>query len=99
MEKTNRWTKLEEKVLKKAVSDNPGNLSQAFMAASFILDRSPKACSMHWYYTPKKEKQSVVFATISKDKCATNRKNTVTKKPKNKREHKTLWSRLLNIFK
>lgn len=94
-----RWTKIEENVLRKAVADNHGNLTVAFMAASYIVERTPKACNQHWYYMTKKDPKKVTFGTVSKTKYSVNRKNTVSRLPKNSKEHASLWKKLLSIFK
>jgi hypothetical protein len=43
------WTAQEEQVIMAAVKDCPEKLTTAFVAASFMIDRTPAACRTRYY--------------------------------------------------
>lgn len=86
MSKKVTWLRSEEEILLKAVSDSKDNLNEAFMAASHMLNRSPKACQNRWYkHLRRKYKDSISFMCVAINETKATHCSTY-KKP-----HKGLW--------
>lgn len=96
MAKGVKWTDEENKILVQAIAANPHNLSDAIKEASKNLNRTTKACSIHWYsvLSPKNNptKVGISFVSVGSNSVYKNRKNSgiAISKP----EKSTLWSRI-----
>jgi hypothetical protein len=96
MSKNKRWSKDEDAVLFRAVAEQPNNLQKAFLAVSRTTGRTVSATRQHWYDVLCKnpDKANVAFVTVSKKKKVVNGKNKPATPVK-----KSLWSKILNLFK
>lgn len=96
MNKNKRWSKDEDLVLFRAVSDQPNNLRKAFIAVSLETGRTVAGVRQHWYDVLCKNpsKSNTAFITVSKGKKVVNGKNKPATPVK-----KSLWSKILNLFK
>lgn len=57
------WTSQEEQVILAAVKDCPEKLTTAFVAASFMIDRTPAACRNRYYKKLKSKTQKQNWKT------------------------------------
>lgn len=96
MNKNKRWSKDEDAVLFRAVAEQPNNLCKAFIAVSQQTGRTVSATRQHWYDVLCKnpKKSNTAFVTVSKGKKIVNGKNKPATPVK-----KSLWSKILNLFK
>lgn len=62
MKQVRFYTKEEDAVILKCVSENSGNLTQAFKKASEMIDRTPAAIQFRWREHLKK--REVAFLTV-----------------------------------
>lgn len=62
MKQVRFYTKEEDAVILKCVSENSGNLTQAFRKASELIDRTPAAIQFRWREHLKK--REVAFLTV-----------------------------------
>lgn len=62
MKQVRFYTKEEDAVILQCVSENSGNLTQAFKKASELIDRTPAAIQFRWREHLKK--QEVAFLTV-----------------------------------
>lgn len=68
-----KWSKEEDKILKKEVGKHPTNLAEAFVAASEKLSRTPASCHRRWYSKVSKE-QGKCFILLGNKSYSSNRK-------------------------
>lgn len=100
MRQYNKWTAEEDEILLKAISDSSDHLQQAFLAASYLVAHTPKACQNRWYthlrHTNKGTK-TFVCMTVSKGKP--NNLPVQKTKPHTIMWHiKYLWNCVLSLF-
>lgn len=77
-----RYSSQDLLLIKKLVSENPGNLTKAFNNAALELGRTPKAISLQWYFTLSKT--NTAFIIYTKESHTINKKNTSHSTPNNK---------------
>lgn len=99
MNKNKKWSKNEERVVFRAVAEQPNNLQKAFLAASKKINRSPKAISLRWYYVLSKDpkKSSCTFVTYGKKALLKNRKISVGKENVITKEA-SLWYKIYKLL-
>lgn len=101
MSRGRKWTKEDEEILVQAIKANPYNITDACRSVSYQLDRSIRACYMHWYLvlSPKHNtaKTGVSFIAVTTNSCYINRKNSGN--AKDKPLHFTLLKRIKRFFK
>lgn len=80
MNKHKRWTKEEEDILVKAISNNPHNIRKACKEIATKLNRTEGACLYHWYVilspSSNPTKIGVSFISIGNKSIYKNRKNS-----------------------
>lgn len=89
-----KYTKEEDNLIIKAISENPNNINQAIKSLSIKLGRSEGALTIRWYKTLSKKPSSKAFMVYGKKSHLVNRKNG-----KVVEKHKvSIWNTILNIF-
>ena len=74
----NRYTPQDLLLIRRLVSENPGNLSEAFRKAATELGREPNAVKQQWYLTVSKT--NTTFVIYNKECDSVNKKNSSTTK-------------------
>lgn len=75
MTKVKRWTAEEERVLTDQMTRNANNFAEAFRKTSELIDRTPSACTYHWYgVMSKRGDVGVIMSTIGYKTVNVNRK-------------------------
>ena len=101
MANNKKWTKEEEEILVQAISANPHNLSAAIRTASNTINRSFKACQLHWsiVLSPKNKpnKIGISFVSVGPNTIYKNRKNSGVSMVQP--EKSTIWSRIKRLLK
>ncbi len=100
MNKT-KWTKEEEDILVQAIKSYPHNIKTACSIAASKINRSERACSLHWYQVLSKNKKlGVTFLVVGNKSIVKNKKII---KPKSKiqpiKTRFNLLTRILKLFK
>lgn len=96
------YTKEEDAIICKCISENPGNIQQACVTASKLLRsnlRTPIAISQRWYAILSK-KPDVSFMVYSKRSTALlNKKQTITvsETPTHSKKQ-TFWDKVVNFI-
>lgn len=88
------WTQQDEDRLIENVKNNVTNLSKAFKLTSKEIQRTPLACSAHWYANTSIKSGHCLFMTVSGQHIAINRKNG-----KGKKSSLPLFKKVLALFK
>ena len=91
-----RWTDEENNILVQAITANPHNIQEACKYAATKLDRTSKACELHWYQViapaNKPTKLGVSFLAVGPKTIYKNRKNSGTSIAQP--EKNTLWTKI-----
>lgn len=87
------WTQGDEDALIKNVRENVTNLKKAFAITAKEINRTPLACSAHWYANTSIKSGHCLFVTISGKHIAINRKNG-----KGNKSDASLFRKVLTLF-
>lgn len=94
------YTKEEDAIICKCISENPGNIQQACVTASKLLrsnSRTPIAISQRWYAILSK-KPNVSFMVYSKRSTALrNKKQTISETPALPKKQR-FWDKVINFI-
>lgn len=91
--KYNPWTSADEDILIKNIRKDTNNLTKAFKQTSVEIQRSPGACSSHWYNNTSVKSGHVLFLRIDGTRIVVNRsrgKGSPTTVP--------LYKKVLSLF-
>lgn len=66
MKKAPKYTKKEDNVIIRCVTENPQNLSAAFELAAKEIDRKDTAISQHYYRVLRKKRKNLFLLTSGK---------------------------------
>lgn len=91
--KAAKWTAADEDILINNVRENVTNLSKAFKQTALETQRTPIACSAHWYANTSIKSGHCLFVTLSGKHISVNRKNG-----KGKSSSLPLYKRVLRVL-
>lgn len=97
MASNNKYTKQEDDIIVKHISNNMGNITKACNELAIKLDRSSGAISVRWY--TKLSKTNKCFTLFGRKTHFVNKKNEGNSKAKPKSHKISLWEEFLNLLK